>query len=212
MWLVLNDWCGLCCALATYLVVTSVYWGFLRIGIYEQIKVGDPKAALHFVVFQYHCFMIFWTHFKTMTSEPGIVPKGIKELHFSKLPKDLQNLVKSVGKRLKMLELVIVNEKKMNIDGSEVVDKSQLRMLNMGAEQTSSSDEDPNEVQVRKKRSNVSSSMQRGIDRLLRSTLDDQKKIADGEKEGSFIDKDGKIKFDRRLYDLDVFKTILVKI
>jgi len=54
--------------------------------------------------------------------------------------------------------------------------------------------------------------MQRGIDRLLRSTLDDQKKIADGEKEGSFIDKDGKIKFDRRLYDLDVFKTILVKI
>jgi|TARA_B110000285_G_C14986809_1_gene544264 hypothetical protein len=111
-----------------------------------------------------------------------------------------------------MLELVIVNEKKMNIDGSEVVDKSQLRMLNMGAEQTSSSDEDPNEVQVRKKRSNVSSSMQRGIDRLLRSTLDDQKKIADGEKEGSFIDKNGKIKFDRRLYDLDVFKTILVKI
>lgn len=100
----------------------------------------------------------------------------------------------------------------MNIDGSEVVDKSQLRMLNMGAEQTSSSDEDPNEVQVRNKRSNVSSSMQRGIDRLLRSTLDDQKKIVDGEKQGSFIDKDGKIKFDRRLYDLDVFKTILVKI
>jgi hypothetical protein len=33
-----------------------------------------------------------------------------------------------------------------------------------------------------KKRSNVSSSMQRGIDRLLRSTLDDQKKIVDGEK------------------------------
>jgi hypothetical protein len=45
-----------------------------------------------------------------------------------------------------VIELVIVNEKKMNIDGSEVVDKSQLRMLNMGAEQTSSSDEDPNEV------------------------------------------------------------------
>jgi hypothetical protein len=33
-----------------------------------------------------------------------------------------------------VIELVIVNEKKMNIDGSEVVDKSQLRMLNMGAE------------------------------------------------------------------------------
>ena len=56
--------------------------------------------------------------------------------------------------------------------------------------------------------------MQRSIDRLLRSTLNEQKKLAEGEKEGKsdFIDKDGKIKFDRRLYDLDVYRTILKKI
>lgn len=54
--------------------------------------------------------------------------------------------------------------------------------------------------------------MQRSIDRLLRSTLDEQKKYLDGEgKDKNFIDKDGKIKFDRRLFDIDVFKTILVK-
>ena len=104
-----------------------------------------------------------------------------------------------------------MEEKKKDIDGCEIVDKNQLRMLNMGAEQTSSSDCDDCDGQPRR-RNKVSSSMQRGIDRLLRSTLDDKKKAADGDSKGSFIDKDGKIKFDRRLYDLDVFKTILVKI
>ena len=54
--------------------------------------------------------------------------------------------------------------------------------------------------------------MQRSIDRLLRSTLDEQKKIVEGEKQGQFIDKDGRIKFDRRLFDLDVYRTILKKI
>ena len=47
--------------------------------------------------------------------------------------------------------------------------------------------------------------MQRSIDRLLKSTLDKSK-------EAQIINKDGKIKFDRRIYDLDVYKTILLKV
>ena len=42
---------------------------------------------------------------------------------------------------MQVLQHIIVEEKKKDIDGSEVVDKSQLRLLNMGAEQTSSSSE-----------------------------------------------------------------------
>ena len=50
----------------------------------------------------------------------------------------------------------------------------------------------------------MSSSMQRSINRLLKSTLEESKQLGDGP-----INKDGKIKFDRRIYDLDVYKTIL---
>ena len=53
------------------------------------------------------------------------------------------------------------------------MDKNQLRQLNQGAELTSSSDEDENmtAAEIRAKRDKVSSSMQRSIDRLLKSTL-----------------------------------------
>ena len=51
MWIILNDWCGLACAIGTYLVVTAVYWGFIRIGIWEGIKSGDLKSLVHFVIF-----------------------------------------------------------------------------------------------------------------------------------------------------------------
>ena len=50
--------------------------------------------------------------------------------------------------------------------------------------------------------------MQRSIDRLLKATIEDSKN-AESSKEKKIIDKDGKIKFDRRLYDLDTYKTIL---
>ena len=101
MWIILNDWCGLACAIGTYLVVTSVYWGFIRIGIWEGIKTGDLKSLLHFIIFQYHCFLIFWSHFKTMTSEPGVIPRNVDVLIYQKLPKDLQKLIKAVGQRVK---------------------------------------------------------------------------------------------------------------
>ena len=71
--------------------------------------------------------MIFWSHFKTMTSEPGVIPRCVDELYYHRLPKDLRKLVKAVGQRMKQLEHVILEEQKANIDGSEVIDKSQLR-------------------------------------------------------------------------------------
>ena len=83
------------------------------------------------------------------------------------------------------------------------MDKTQLRNLNQGAELTSSSDEDYGSEKPPSNK--VSSSMQRSIDRLLKSTVEDSKNP-------DLIDKTGKIKFDRRIYDLDVYKTILQKI
>ena len=80
MWIVLNDLCGLACALVTYFIVVSVYLGFIRIGIWEGLVSGHLSALLHFLFFQATCFMIFWSHFKCMTSEPGILPRNVNEL------------------------------------------------------------------------------------------------------------------------------------
>jgi hypothetical protein len=74
MWLVTNDCCGLACALLTYVIVVTVYLGFVRVGIWEMLQEGDPKAYIHWFIFQILCFMIFWSHFKCMTTQPGILP------------------------------------------------------------------------------------------------------------------------------------------
>lgn len=79
MWLIIEE-CGVCCAFITYFVVTFVYWGFIRVGIWEMIQVKDPMALFHFVIFQYNCIMIFTSHFKCMTTEPGCLPKDTDEL------------------------------------------------------------------------------------------------------------------------------------
>ena len=93
--------------------------------------------------------------------------------------------------------------------------KSEINQLVGGAEDTTSSSEDDlTDEQIiakrKAKRDQLPSSMQRSIDRLLKATIEDSKKAnEDGGKKGSIIDKDGKIKFDRRLYDLDTYRTIL---
>lgn len=86
MWLITNDWCGMACAFATYLIVASVYVGFIRIGIWDWIQEGDPRAIFHFTFFQFSCVMIFWSHWKCMTTQPGILPIKIDTLDFEKLP------------------------------------------------------------------------------------------------------------------------------
>ena len=36
MWLILEE-CGVFCAMFTYFIVVAVYFGFIRIGIWEEI-------------------------------------------------------------------------------------------------------------------------------------------------------------------------------
>jgi hypothetical protein len=117
----LSDWCGLVCALVTYGIVVSVYLGFIRIGIWEGICNGDLRSMLHFIVFQYHCFLIFWSHFKTMTTEPGVLPKYVEELQYDRLPDQLKIMVDQVGKRMKHLEHVIKTEKEEKKEKKEGV-------------------------------------------------------------------------------------------
>ena len=69
-------------------------------------------------------------------------------------------------------------EKKLKDPTIEVLDKSELRSLSLGAEDTSSSEdegEDTEEVnerrQLRLQRRNISTAMQRCIDRILKSSV-----------------------------------------
>ena len=91
--------------------------------------------------------------------------------------------------------------------------KSEINQLNDGAEDTTSSSEDDlTEEEIiakrRARRNQLPSSIQRSIDRLLKATVEDCKNAKQDENK-SVIDKDGRIKFDRRLYDLETYKTIL---
>ena len=104
-----------------------VYIGFIRIGIWEQIHDEDPRAILHFAFFQVVCFLIFWTHFKCMTTQPGILSPSIQTLRYSKLPQKIRELIYQVGARAKLLEEVINNKKKHSV---EMVHKSELSKLN----------------------------------------------------------------------------------
>ena len=65
--------------------MVAVYLGFIRIGIWEDMYDHPWYALANFVVFQYHCFMIFMSHFKCMTTEPGLLPKERDMLRFQLL-------------------------------------------------------------------------------------------------------------------------------
>lgn len=62
------------------------------------------NAFLHFCVFQYHCFLIFWSHFKCMTTEPGLLPKEVEELEFAELPVRTRSIFIHIAERIKGLE------------------------------------------------------------------------------------------------------------
>jgi len=118
---------------------------------------------------------------------------------------------------MKGLEYRIKQEAKTKSPTIEVLDKTELRQLSAGAEDTSSSedegdDESEEALERRKERMqkrNISSSMQRCIDRILKSSIELDEKSEDG---GKIISDDRKIRFDRLQFDLDQYKTILQKI
>jgi hypothetical protein len=110
---------------------------------------------------------------------------------------------------MRKLEALILKEKSQNKQAAavQVMDQKDLGLLNHGAEQT---DTDDSEDDSQSRRSTISGSMQRSIDRLLNSTLEEQNQAEGGE--SSVIDANGKIKFDRKMYDLQTFKSILSKV
>lgn len=67
MWFIW-DTCGIICAVFTHAIVFTVQFGFLRVGIWEDLIVGDPWAIFHLIVFSYNVFMIIATHIKCMTT------------------------------------------------------------------------------------------------------------------------------------------------
>ena len=64
-----------------------------------------------------------------------------------------------------------------------------------------------------RRRNKISSSMQRSIDRLLGCTVDPSsgKRKSSGE-DDAIIDENGKITFDRRLFDFDTYHSIIDKV
>ncbi len=88
MWFVIEA-CGIVCAIFTYVTVFTVQYAFVRIGVWEDLLVGDPWAYLHMLVFHFNVFMIIASHLKCMTTEPGVLPRDYEELDPTKLPLEL---------------------------------------------------------------------------------------------------------------------------
>lgn len=84
MWFVVEG-AGIICATFTYSIVLTVQVGMIRVGLWERLLIGDASALLHLAVFQYHCGMIFWSHWMCMTTEPGTLPKQSRALLYDKL-------------------------------------------------------------------------------------------------------------------------------
>ena len=99
MWLVCEG-AGVVCAILTYVIVLTVQVGMIRVGIWEGLLRGDPKSIANLVIFQYHCLLIFWSHFKCMTTEPGVLPKNYDTLSFKKIAPPLGKAILGVKKEI----------------------------------------------------------------------------------------------------------------
>jgi hypothetical protein len=88
MWLVIEA-CGIVCVIFTYLTVFTVQFGFIRIGIWEELMEGSFWALFHLAIFSFNVFMIIASHIKCMTTEPGVLPFDYEELDATNLPFEL---------------------------------------------------------------------------------------------------------------------------
>ena len=95
---------GVICGLMTYGVVLTVQVGMVRIGLWEGLQDGQLWAYINLLVFQYHVALIFWSHFKCMTTEPGVLPYDYEELDVDKMSPDLASAILAVQNELKHLE------------------------------------------------------------------------------------------------------------
>ena len=79
MWFI-KDPCGIFCCIFTYFIVLTVAFGFVRIGIYEDLMMANPIAFIHLAIFTLNCAGIFASHFKAVTTEPGCLPQDYEDL------------------------------------------------------------------------------------------------------------------------------------
>ena len=103
MWLVIET-AGIICGILTYFIVLAVQVAFIRVGIWEGLQQGTTSAYLNFLVFQYHCVMIFWSHLKCMTTEPGLLPKEYEELDFNRVSPEMKKAIYAVNTEIKKQE------------------------------------------------------------------------------------------------------------
>ena len=78
--------------------------GMIRIGLWEGLVKGDMTSLIHLAIFQYHTTLIFWSHFKCMTSEPGVLPKSYGTLSFSKIAPEMIRTMLGVKKHITAIE------------------------------------------------------------------------------------------------------------
>lgn len=165
-----------------------------------------------------------------MTTEPGVLPKDCETLHFEKLPEGLQKMIKNIALRMIKLQQEIRHENqalKDKVDQAEALDEDQQENKNKSSEKTEMELKVLRAVyedQLSDDENVIGRLPQRGfekqIDYLLRLQLQQSKKyeqeenkLEDKEKTPEQIERE-KIKkqFDRRIYDLDTFKSILCKV
>lgn len=102
-WFITNDCMGGFCAFITYLIVVVVQIGFVRIGIWEGLMEQERWAYVNLAVFMTTCFLIFWSHFKCMTTEPGCIPQKLMTLNYAGLPDHMKQIIVQLAWRIQNL-------------------------------------------------------------------------------------------------------------
>ena len=118
MWLVIEG-AGVVCASLTYVIVLTVQVGMIRIGVWEGLVKGDLSSIANLVIFQYHCIMIYWCHFKCMTTEPGVLPKNYDTLSFKKIAPGLKDAIMGVKAEVSNMQVDHAGQK----EKIEAIDK-----------------------------------------------------------------------------------------
>lgn len=148
------------------------------------------------------------SHFKCMTTEPGCLPKETEEVTFQKLPQAIRVMIKQIGQRMRAVEAEIRKEnehkKELKFENEEDSQKALCIFEN------ELSDDDHLDFGVERRRRGF----EKNIDNLLRLQLQESKEF-DLHGKHDMDKHDGekvKNKFDRRIYELDTFKSILSKV
>ena len=95
MWFIL-ECCGIACVIITYMVLATVEFGFLFIGIADKLELDDQWGKIHFVIFNVNMFLIISSHIRCMITEPGCLPKNYTTLNPKKLPAEVKEMLMAI--------------------------------------------------------------------------------------------------------------------